>query len=103
MHWIQLSDEELEVIQSALSHLNLHGLNFLLKTQFSTLSPYNIKHNKANAIKAAQTYFSADDLIINEDYVRWESNGDALVMAWQRVPKDYIPEEDFDCGCNKEE
>ena len=49
--WIKLEQEELDVISDALKHLQLHGLNFLLKTKTLTISPYNFKHNKKNAIQ----------------------------------------------------
>jgi DNA gyrase subunit B len=29
-------------------------------------------------------------------FVKWDENGDALVMSWQKVPQNYITE---DCGC----
>jgi hypothetical protein len=97
--WIELDSEELDVITEALKHCNLHGMNFLLKSQLNSLSPRNIKHSKKNAVKAAQIYFSADDLMVEDDYVKWTEEGDALVMCWQKVPKEFIVEED--CGCGK--
>jgi len=95
--WFHLEKEEFEMISEALLQCNLHGLNFLLKSQLYELSPVNPFHNKINAVKAAKTYFSASDTII-DDYVRWEDNGDALVLTWQKVPKDYI---ESDCNCKK--
>ena len=96
--WIELSDEEYDVICSVLEHCNLNGLNFLLRSKLHEVSPVNSKHNKPNAVKAAQTYFSASDLVIEEGAsVKWTPEGDALVMGWQITPKAYI--EEHDCGC----
>lgn len=95
--WFYLEQEELDVIIEALKHSNLHGLNFLIKSQFAERSPVNPKHTKEKAAEAAKTYFSASDLEM-DTYVRWDENGDAKVMAWQHVPKEYILE---DCGCGK--
>jgi hypothetical protein len=99
--WIYLEDDEFSIITEALEHLNLHGLNFIINSKLLKYSPYNLNHTRENAVKSAQTYFSADDLEINDDYVRWDKSGDALVMAWQRVPKEFIPEDEFDCGCSE--
>jgi hypothetical protein len=99
--WINLSKEEFDIIINALQHCNLYGLSFALKHQTNESSPLNTKHTKLNAIKAAQTYFSANDLIIKEDCVEWTEEGDALVMAWQKVPSAFIEEANSDCGCNK--
>lgn len=96
--WIKLEQEEFELISDLLSKNNLHGLNYMIKSRLSEISPKNMKHNKQSSIKAAQTYFAAEDLIINDDFVLWEDNGDALVMAWQRVPSAYLIESD--CNCN---
>ena len=60
--WINISEEEYAVISQALIHCNLHGLNFLIKTKRGDFSPMNIKHTRENAIKAARTYFSSNDL-----------------------------------------
>lgn len=95
--WFFLEQEELDVILEALKHSNLHGLSFLMKSQVSERSHVNPKHSKENAVEAAKVYFSASDLEI-DNYVRWQDNGDAKVMAWQLVPKGYISE---DCGCGK--
>jgi hypothetical protein len=95
--WIYLEKEELQVIEDALKHCGLHGMNFLLRSQLLEPSPVNPRHTKESAVKAAKTYFSASDTII-DDYVKWEPNGDALVMAWQKVSSAYIDE---DCGCKK--
>ena len=95
--WINISEEEYAVISQALNHCNLHGLNFLLKTKRGDYSPHNPKHTRENAVKAAQTYFSANDLIINDDCVQWAEDGNALVMAWQKVPALFI-EEKCNCG-----
>lgn len=97
--WLEFDPEEIDVISEALKECNLHGMNFLLKSKLNNLSPRNIKHSRKNAVKAAQTYFSADDLIIEDDYVKWTEEGDALVLCWQKVPQKFIVEED--CGCNK--
>jgi hypothetical protein len=94
--WFYLDKEEFEIIDSLLEQSNLHGLRFMLKSSLSELSPYNPRLTKSAAIKAAITYFSADDLIIESDFVKWDENGDALVMSWQKVPQNYITE---DCGC----
>lgn len=99
--WIKLEEQEFEAITDALQHLQLYGLKLLLKAKLNKISPYNIKHTRKNAIEAAKTYFSATDLKIEDDHVVWDKSGDAWVMAWQKVPKEYIPEEEFDCGCNK--
>jgi hypothetical protein len=92
--WINLEEEEFEVISDVLKHCNLYGLHFLIKQRLAELSPVNPKHTKLGAVKAAQTYFSASDVIIEEDFVKWLPNGDALVMAWQVVPSVYIDSED---------
>ena len=98
--WVNLEEDEISIIIEALSHCNLHGLNFLLKSKIIEGSPINPKHTKNNAIKAAQTYFSATDLEIKDDAgVEWSENGDALVMSWQLVPHAFIVESD--CGCGK--
>lgn len=100
--WIHLEDQEYEVISELLRNSNLHGLDFLIRTRLSEISPANPQHTKAAAVLAAQTYFSANDLIIENDFVKWDKNGDALVMAWQKVPSAYIPQStNFDCGCSK--
>jgi hypothetical protein len=95
--WLELSEEEYNIIKSALEQCNLFGLNYLLKKQLNGKSTKNVKHIPENAIKAANTYFSSSDTII-DNHVRWDENGDALVMTWQRVPSVYIQE--HDCGCN---
>ena len=98
--WIDLSEEEIQIITETLQHCNLHGLNFNIRSKLVDFSLDNPKLLKKNAIKAAQTYFSADDLIIEDDYVKWTDEGDALVMCWQKVEKAFIAESE-DCGCNK--
>ena len=95
--WLKVTPEEYQVIISALEHCNLHGLNHLIKSRYLENSPKDVKHTKGNAIKAAQTYFASSDVLINADYVEWEESGDALVMCWQKVPKEYI--EYSDCNC----
>lgn len=96
--WIKLEKEEFELISDLLAKNNLHGLNYMIKSRLSEISPKNIKHDKQAAIKAAKTYFAADDLTINDDFVLWDDNGDALVMSWQKVPSAYLIESD--CNCN---
>jgi len=98
--WIDLSQEEIEIITETLKHCNLHALNFNFRTKLLDFCLDNPRLLNKNAIKAAQTYFSADDLIIENDYVKWTDEGDALVMSWQKVPKNFINEEN--CGCNQE-
>lgn len=95
--WIYLEDEEYNMLDELLVKSNLHGLRFLIKRHLVEISPANPKHTKKAAIQAAKTYFSASDLIIGDDHVKWLDNGDALVMAWQVVPSVYITESD--CGC----
>ena len=95
--WLELSEEEYGIVRSALEHCKLFGLNFLLKKQNQSRSPKNLKHSSENAIKAANTYFASSDTIVG-DYVKWEENGDALVMTWQKVPAIYIEEHDCNCG-----
>ena len=67
--WINLEDEEFEIVCDVLKHCNLFGLHFLIKQRLAELSPVNPKHTKLGAIKAAQTYFSSNDVIIEEDCV----------------------------------
>ena len=98
--WIHFEKEEFEVIESLLEQSGLNGLKALIKAQLYQHSPRNFKHTAENAITAAQTYFSASDLVIDE-YVKWDTNGDAFVMSWQKVPKEFILEKNSDCGCNK--
>jgi hypothetical protein len=98
--WIDLSDEEIQIITETLKHCNLHALNFNVRSKLVNFSLDNPKLLRKNAVKAAQTYFAADDLIIEDDYVKWTEEGDALVMCWQKVEKSYI-ETEPDCGCGK--
>jgi hypothetical protein len=97
--WIDLSEQEINLIAECLKHCNLHGMHLNLRTKLIDFNINNPEQRNKNAVKAAQTYFSADDLIIEDDYVKWTDEGDALVMAWQKTPKEYIIEED--CGCGK--
>ena len=102
--WINVSEEEYAVITQALEHCNLYGLSFLMRTKRGDYSQVNINHTRENAVKAAQTYFSANDLIIENDCVRWTDDGDALVMAWQKVPAIFIEEQKAGgCGCKSDE
>lgn len=96
--WLRLDKDAVEIIKEALSRCNLHGFLFLFKQEVSRFSPYNIKHTREMVKKAAETYFSSDDLVF-DDYVKWEPSGDAYIMSWQKVPKEYLVEED--CGCGK--
>jgi len=101
--WIDLSDEEIQIITETLKHCNLHAFNFSIRSKLVNFSLDNPKLLNKNAFKAARTYFSADDLIIEDDYVKWDEDGNALVMCWQKVPKEYINEQELGgCGCNKE-
>lgn len=95
--WLQFNNEEITLLNDALDQCKLHGFKHLLYTRITENSPVNPKHTQTNAVKAANTYFSANDLIIDQ-YVKWEENGDALVMCWQKVPQSYIEE---GCGCGK--
>lgn len=97
--WVELEQDEFEIIDALLANANLHGIRSLLLQNKNSICPYNPKLTNQAAISAAQTYFSADDLTINEDYVKWDKSGNAEVLAWQKVPIEYIKEED--CGCGK--
>jgi hypothetical protein len=97
--WVHFEKEEYEVIESLLEKSGLEGLKALIKAQFYQQSPTNYKHTRENALQAAKTYFSATDLSMDE-YVKWDLEGNAYVMAWQMVPKDFIVENN-DCGCSE--
>ena len=99
--WLYLEDEEFDIIDDTLTNANLLGLRALIRLNKSNQCPYNPSLNMSNAIEAAKTYFSSDDVIIENDYVKWDKECNALVMVWQKVPSQYIPEGDFDCGCGK--
>lgn len=97
--WIKLNSEEMDVVLKCLKQCNLHGMMLLLEKQLLKTSPLNFKHKDKNAIKAAQTYFSCNDLIFHDDsYVMWDEEGNAWIMGWQKIDKDFITEEDCNCG-----
>lgn len=97
--WLKLSEDELNVIKMTLKQCNLLGMLLLIEKQLLKTSPLNYKHKDKSAIKAAQTYFSATDLVFNDDeYVQWDEDGNAWVMGWQKIDKDFISEEDCNCG-----
>lgn len=95
--WFNLEKEEFDLISELLVKNNLHGLNHLLIQNLAELSPYNSKYNKKAAIRAAQIYFATNDVQIDEDYVKWDEDC-AWVLTWQKVPLNFITEED--CGCS---
>jgi hypothetical protein len=97
--WVYFEKEEFEVIESLLEQSGLNGLKALIKAQLFQDSPKNLKHKKNGAIDAAKTYFAANDLEI-DDYVKWDNDGNAHVLSWQKVPKEFIVE-NSDCGCKK--
>lgn len=99
--WLYLEDDEFEIIDGALANANLHGLRALINPNQTKVCPYNPKLTKESAIESAKTYFGSDDVIIENDYVKWDKSCNAMVMVWQKVPSEYIPEGEYDCGCGK--
>jgi|688.fasta_scaffold09792_19 hypothetical protein len=101
--WIQFSAQEIDLIESALLACGLDTLKDSISGRVLNdyQSPVNRQHTRKQAVKAAQTYFSSDDTFIENDYVRWDKDGNALVLVWQKVPKDMI--EDADCNCLKKD
>ena len=60
--YVNLDDEQLLIIQELLIRHNLNGLNALINEQLLSHHPNNNKLTNENAMKAANTYFSADDI-----------------------------------------
>lgn len=95
---MKIEQEEWDIISELIYQHNLHGLNYLILSRIESRSPLNKKHTRAGAIKAAQTYFSSSDTIIEDDFVKWDEEGNAMVLTWQKVPSAFIVEEDCGCG-----
>lgn len=99
--YVNLDDEQLLIIQELLIRHNLNGLNALINEQLLSHHPNNNKLTNENAMKAANTYFSADDISF-ENYAKWDDEENAYVLSWQKVPRAYIEEQEKGgCGCGK--
>jgi len=97
MH-LNLDREQIIIIQELLLKHNLYGLNSLINDQLKNTHPNNTKLTNANAYKAANTYFLADDIQF-EEFAKWDDDENAYVLAWQKVPRAYI--EEGGCGCGQ--
>jgi hypothetical protein len=98
---LNLDREQIIIIQELLLRHNLFGLNSMINDQLTLAHPNNPKLTNTNALKAAETYFSANDISF-ENFAKWDDEENAYVLSWQKIPRIYIEEQaQGGCGCGK--